>query len=322
VSVAVVLNPTANGGLGRVRWKALLETELAREAGLRDAEVFDGSGKGGLGRLDGWLRERLAGGARRIVAAGGDGTVNLALNALLAARGALEPAERAKLALGAVGLGSSNDFQKPFDGSGRAVAAGLRCRLDFAAARPHDVGRASVAGGGVDADLHFLINASIGVTAEANWRFNHAGPFTRALKRRWVDGAILATALRTFAAYRNLDVELALDGASPARLRLTNLGVVKNVHFSGQMRYDTPQACDDGRFGVHVCEDMSRREMLGVLKALNRGRFRGLRKTWSRQAKEVGVRAPEAFSVETDGEVIQAREARFRVLARELRVCP
>jgi diacylglycerol kinase family enzyme len=311
---AVILNPLANAGNGARRWKALLETEAARTAGLAGAALFDGSQPGGLAALPAWISERLRAGDRCFVAAGGDGTMNLALNTLLGA-----PEHDASVRFGAVGLGSSNDFQKPYSSEGRVEAAGLHCRLDFERAALVDVGRMDAP----EVRRHFLINASVGVTAEANWNFNEATGTLAWLKRSWVDGAIIATALRTFQGYRNFRATLSLDGGPARDLILTNLGVVKNIHFSGQMRYDIPQALDDGAFGVHLCEGMNRMEMIGVLSALNAGKFSGRPKTSSHQARRVEIVGLDgAFAVETDGEVIRADRATFTVLKQELCVCP
>jgi diacylglycerol kinase (ATP) len=310
---AVILNPLANAGNGRKRWKSLLESETAARAGLRDAPVFDGPPF----NLQAWVSERLRQGARRFVAAGGDGTVHAVVNALMMApeRAGIEPEA---IKLGAVGLGSSNDFQKPYLKEGREKAAGIACRLQFSQASTHDLGRATLDG----VPRFFVINASIGVTAEANWQFNEARGGLGFLKRRWVDGAIVATALSAFAKYRNFDIKLAVGDEASREVSLTNLGVVKNVHFSGQMRYDLAQAPDDGLFGVHLCEGMSRLEMVKILSALSSGRFSGIPKTSSWQASRVEAASPYLFAVETDGEVTRARQAVFENLRRELRVCP
>lgn len=333
---AVILNPRANGGNGAKRWTALLETEAARRAGLAGAALFDGGGcvdpKRVEGRLEAWLSERLRAGARNFVAAGGDGTVHLALNALLS-RPERAESRFGEIRLGAVALGSSNDFHKPHSIAGRAEAAGLRCRLDFAGARAHDVGRVEYSAaaegtdvaGGAAGTRHFLINASIGVTAEANGRFNAGRGLLGPLKRYWVDGAIVATALQTFAGYRNFQVRLSIEGSGEREVALTNLGIVKNPHFSGQMRYDLPCAPDDGRFGVHLCEGMSRLEMIQVLSALSAGRFQGIPKTESVSATTVRVRAAapgRTFSLETDGEVTPVASASFKILPREVHACP
>lgn len=312
---AVIFNPQANAGNGAHRWRAFLESDIAREAGLRDASAFDGSL--GMGQLEAWVSDRIKAGARRFVAAGGDGTVHLALNALMNTPERTE-LPRGELKLGAVGLGSSNDFQKPFGAEGRHEAAGLRCRLDFAQASPHDVGQVQTDQG----ERYFILNASVGVTAEANWSFNEARGALAHLKRRWVDGAIVVTALKTFGGYRSFDAQVTIEDESPRPVLLTNLGVVKNVHFSGQMRYDIAQARNDGFFGVHLCEGMSRLEMVGTLVALAAGKFSGRPKTSSRQAKRVDIEAAQPFAVETDGEVLRTRHARFGLLARELFVCP
>jgi diacylglycerol kinase family enzyme len=312
---AVILNPHSNAGNGARRWKQLLQTELARERGLEKAALFDGSQ--GLETLQSWVSERLRAGARYFVAAGGDGTMNLALNAVMNApeRESL-PAD--ELRFGAVGLGSSNDFQKPHSAEGRVEAAGLRCRLAFDEASMHDVGCAQT----IEASRFFLINASVGVTAEANWNFNEARGALGFLKRRWVDGAIIATALKTFQGYENFKCRLSIDESPAREVDLTNAGIVKNIHFSGQMRYDIPQARNDGLFGVHLCEGMGKLEMVGVLGALNAGKFGGRPKTSSRQAKRVEISADSPFAVETDGEVVRAKRALFTLLPGELCVCP
>ena len=94
----------------------------------------------GLDQLQGWVSGKIAEGARNFVAAGGDGTMNLALNALLNAPGRAGIASPEELRFGAVGLGSSNDFQKPYVSDGRVEAGGIHCRLDFDRATAHDIG--------------------------------------------------------------------------------------------------------------------------------------------------------------------------------------
>jgi diacylglycerol kinase (ATP) len=308
---AILLNPYANGGKGRSRWQDVRADARACALGLEQAQIYDGAPAGAAA----WVLERAQAGVRRFVAAGGDGTVHLALQALLAAQSATGE----RLALGAVALGSSNDFHKPFGAPGRACLGGRPARVDFSHAAAHDVGRVQVDDG---PPRSFLINASVGATAEANFLFNHTGPVLRVLKRTWVDGAMLWAALSTLARFRNLDARIDIEGEGPRDVRLANLGVVKNPCFAGGLRYDVPQRPDDGWFGVHLCEDLGKTGLLRTLVALRMGRFQGLPGASSRQARAVDIQADHPFAVETDGEVVRTRRARFHLLPGELLVCP
>ncbi len=317
-SAAVILNPFANAGRGLARWRRFLGSGTAEATRLGSAPIYDR-----VAGLEDWLAERLRSGPLDLVAVGGDGTVNLALNTLLALRPHVGRELIAGARFGAVGVGSSNDFHKPGDSPGRERTGGVATRLNFDGARGHDVGWARLRGAdGTSVDRAFLINASVGLTAEGNWNFNQAGSLLRFLKRATVDGAILATAFRTLAAYRNIELRVGLDGGPARSLHLTNLGVVKNPHFSGSMRYDVDQASDDGRLGVHVCEGMGLGDKLRVFSALNRGRFTGLPKTSSVRAARVDVEGAADFAVETDGEVTRARAVGFTVEEGGLLVCP
>ena len=99
-----------------------------------------------------------------------------------------------------------------------------------------------------------LNNASIGVTAEANALFNRQPGFVRGLRKVSVNAAIAMTAVKTIFLYRNIACRLSVDGGNEEEFMVTNLGIVKNPHFAGSLRYETTVQPDDGRLGVHLCE--------------------------------------------------------------------
>ncbi|HUP58551.1 MAG TPA: diacylglycerol kinase family protein, partial [Bdellovibrionota bacterium] len=178
---AVILNPRAGGGTSLRSWSEVLEDPWSRSCRLADLPRHEGDPAG----IAAWMREQLARGRSRFVACGGDGTLNLVINAALSS-----PELREGARIGALALGSSNDFHKPFDAPSRGRVAGRAARVAFGEARPHDVGRAVFDEG----SRAFAIGASVGVTAEANDLFNRGPGPVKMLKRRWVDGAILASA--------------------------------------------------------------------------------------------------------------------------------
>ena len=82
---------------------------------------------------DGAVRAALDDGIRTFIAAGGDGTVNALVDALVRLRGTIALDD---LTLGAIGLGSSNDAHKPVE---REIG-GIPVRIDAQRALPRDVG--------------------------------------------------------------------------------------------------------------------------------------------------------------------------------------
>ncbi len=290
----VVLNPGARGGRGRELWSRL-EGRVAERLRPRLVET-DLAGA--------WTRELKSAGVRIFIAAGGDGTVNLLVNALAE----LGPLDR--FVLGAVGLGSSNDFHKPY-------RAAIPLKVNPEGIGRRDVGVARyVAPDGSLRIRHFIVSAGMGVTARANAFFNSLG----ALKRRWTQAAILYSAGRTIALHRNAPARIRV-GDRTERVEISNLSVLKTPYLSGSLRFDTPVAPDDGLFAVNLCDGMRRLDLARLLVDLSLGRFLGrpCRRSWRVPAVSVETDSPE--SLELDGEVVTARGVEFRILPEKIGVC-
>jgi diacylglycerol kinase family enzyme len=301
----VALNPACRHGTGAARWTTVQRDVVARF----DADLVETDA---AARWTGSVGAALDAGVRVFIAAGGDGTVNALLNALLDAR---RPVPLGEVTLGAVGLGSSNDFHKPF----AEVLGRVPVRLRTASAR--DVGCALyVDEQGVEHQRAFLVSASIGVTAAANAFFNDGDRLLRALKRSWVGGAIAWAALRTIARHRSLPAILRMP-TGERNTELTNLSVMKSPWLSGSFSYDTPVEPSSGRFAINLCEHMGRWALLRTLAGLARGRFLGRAGTHHWSEPEVEVEAARPFDLELDGEVVRARRVRFSLWPERIQVC-
>jgi len=308
VVVVVFLNRRASYGRGGAAWDRV-RPELERRTG--PLEVVEIGSDEGVREA---VREAAGRGERAFIAAGGDGTVHTLANALV------DLGEGADVTLGAVGLGSSNDFHKPFDRG--AFVCGVPVRVDCGRAEPRDVIRVVYEEeSGRTATRCAVINASIGVAAEANAGFNEPTPFVRCVRRLSVDAAIVASVLRTLATYRDVACRIAVDGADQGAHSVSSLGIVKNPHFAGAFCYDEPVEPDDGLLGVHLCERLTRFQVLATLAALSRRRFSGRPKTRSWKGSRVSVDGERAFALEMDGEVVLARRAEFTALRKRLRCC-
>ncbi|MFG1793121.1 diacylglycerol/lipid kinase family protein [Nocardia sp. NPDC049149] len=304
------MNSKAKGG-SATRWPTVERELRERYPDLRCATPDS------VSEAEKAIRAALDAGARTVVAAGGDGTVNLVLNALMDP--STDRPRRPDTALGAIGLGSSNDFHKPF--AAERQVAGLPVRLDETRTSTVDVGKATMQlPDGSSQVRYFMLNASMGLVAEGNHAFNTAGGLVRRLKRLSVEAAILLTTVRTIAAFRPLDIEIhSADWTYPGPI--TNVGVLKTVHFAGGMRYDTGVERSDGQFDVNIWAPAGRAAIVALIAGLYRGRFSQSPLAVTRRGGAVGLRPRYASPLELDGEVTVVTSARLEVLPSVLRVC-
>lgn len=304
----VFLNPQCSYGRGRARWEALTKSLGTRIGRFQMVEMTSPRA------LVNQVSKAVADGALFLIAAGGDGTVNLLMNAILEARAA------DKVTIGAIGLGSSNDFHKPFYPG--LMLDGTPLRLNVAQTAKYDLIR--VAYEPPDGDLrvrHCLINASIGITAEGNFIFNRRLGFIMAVRRLSVNAAVMTTALKVIFSYRNLRCRLAIDGGEEKAMLVSNLGIIKNPHFAGRLCYDTDIKPADGKLGIKIYRDLTLPERIKALAAFQRGCFRGRTKALSRTGIHLTVKSDQVFVLEMDGEVVEARAARFRIVPSAVRCC-
>jgi diacylglycerol kinase family enzyme len=310
MDTCIVLNLHANNRRALTKWEKI-EFEVLDRIG--DHRFIRGMG---LHEAVEAIGREISEGVRTFVAAGGDGTVNTVLNAICTCRGDV-PLDA--FTLGAIGLGSSNDFLKPIRSENTIHGVPVKVRAD--GARPRDVGIADYAdGSGEKRRRYFIINASLGLVAAANAFFNSGGKTLGWLKRNWVEGSILYSAFNTLMDYRNFPAVLVM-GDERHETELTNLSVMKIPHVSGNFCYGMEIPPNDGLFAVNLCEGMSRREVIKTMMRLYEGIFLGLPKTRSWRAAGLRVETAELTALEMDGEVVEARDIDFTIHPESIREC-
>ena len=199
-SLAVIVNRAAHKGGAARRWPAI-EAELKRAPGSLSRRVHRGAGPCHRPRA-----RALAGGARRFVAVGGDGTVNEALNGLLDASGRLVAPDAV---LCPVPAGTANELCRALghlEHPARAyeAAAGRGSRpVDLLRVRCVDL-----AGHQVDRFGYLIV--SLGAAATISHRTSRS----RWLKKLGEIAYLLMTPVVTLG-YRHRDVAIAIDGGAP-----------------------------------------------------------------------------------------------------------
>lgn len=247
-----------------------------------------------------------------IISAGGDGSLNYILNTVI--NNFTESAKR--LYLGAIGLGSSNDFLKPFS----KKIEGIPVKINLNNSNLVDIGKVSF----IDltskrVTKYFIANASLGVTADANFLFNKGDSLLNWLKPRYVNTAIIYAALKTIIGYQNKFIKLSYLGKD-RQINATNISVVKNPNISGSFKYDQKISPDDGMLGLNYCYDMNLFGLIKILDDLRKGRFSGKPKRVSELVEYLKIETEKYLALETDGEVVMAKDIEFTIMPKSIHV--
>jgi diacylglycerol kinase (ATP) len=300
----VVVNPRSQGGRLAKRWPELAET-LTRAFPYDEAHT---TAPGDATRL---TREALRGGAQRIVAVGGDGTINEVANGFFEAGVAIAP--DASLAI--VPFGTGGDFRKtiglstdPHDAA-RTIAANHRKKIDL--------GKLELVGHDGTPLVRMFINiASFGVSGHLDRMINESS------KKLPGKLGYLISGTRATLSYKNQRVQLRFDGQDRIDVTAYNVAVANGRFFGGGMKIAPDAEIDDGMFDVTVVGDLSIARLLtGFARQVYSGAHLKTKGVSVRRAKVVEaepVDPNDHVEFDVDGEHLGRLPARFELVPSAL----
>jgi YegS/Rv2252/BmrU family lipid kinase len=299
----VIVNPKSQGGKLGKRWTEIAET-------LGRAFPFDEAITQGPGDATRLTREALRGGAERIVAIGGDGTVNETVNGFFDDAG--QPiAPNAAFAL--IPFGTGGDFRRTFHlpteiaDAAKVVAADHKKKID--------VGRLTFrTHAGEPATRMFANIASFGVSGVVDRLVNESGKKLGRLSFLW------ATARATLS-YKNQRVQLVFDGGDRVDATINTVAVANGRFFGGGMMVAPDAEADDGVFDVVALGDLGFSDLLVSGRRIYKGTHLTMDKVSARRAKVVEAEPVETGGVvelDVDGEALGRLPAKFEILPSSL----
>lgn len=304
----IILNTKSGGGTAVKKWKSICQVLQ-----------FNGSTKtfviGKNGSLDRFILDSVKKGETDFIIAGGDGSINYFLNRCI---DLLKLTELEKIKLGAIGIGSSNDFHKPF--LQQNVLNSIPHKLNFKEAISRDVGCIQYECDDKILKKYFLINASLGITAEGNNFFNNPDFILRFLKKLNTQTAIIYTILKNILTYKNFKIKMEVNNESFIA-NISNLGILKSPYFTGKLRFQSDPLLNNGLFDVHLYSSLSKIKLLKLFYNLSNGKSDNSlnKKFW--RTNRIKISSEKEFAVEFDGEVITTKCAEFSVIPELITVC-
>ena len=260
------------------------------------------------------VRAALSEGHHEIVAVGGDGTINEAVNGFFDAGGPLVP----DAVFGFVTSGTGGDFRKTFDlapGYDAAIA-----RLREARVRTIDIGKLTCLS--LDGQPVVRYFANIG-------SFGLSGVIVNAVNRSSIAklfGGRFAFGFHSAAAmllHRDRAVRIRVDGDFDEITTISTVAIANGQFFGGGMRVAPRAQPDDGMFDVVIMGGAPKTRALSEMKKIYTGEHIGLpgvRAIKGRKivAAPVAETAGHAVLIEVDGECAGRLPATFELLPRAL----
>ncbi|HZN10970.1 MAG TPA: diacylglycerol kinase family protein [Blastocatellia bacterium] len=240
-------------------------------------------------------------GCDRLFVAGGDGTLNEALNGVAGVAGGL-----AQVTFGLIPLGTGNDF---------AAALGLPEDVEGAL----DVllaGRTQTSDVGVLNGRHFINTSSGGFIAEVS---DAVDPRLKTLAGKF---AFVIGGAQVLFDYEPVGARLRGVGAGgeiARELRLEMFAVCNSRRLGGGRMMAPNALIDDGELDICLFAEMPTLEFIALLARVSGGDHLGDERVTYFRAAELEMQFDRRIKVNTDGEVLEAEVCRYHVLPRAAR---
>lgn len=308
----VIVNPRAGGGRAGRRWPSLRQ-QLETLVGAFSFAITDHPG-----HATALTRRALRGPYTRIVAVGGDGTLNEVVNGFFEAGHPLRP----EALLVPITCGTGGDFRRSLGVPDAEV--GTPSALARDRSRVIDVGTLTYTDDdGTSTTRHFINIASFGMGGAVDQTVQRV-PFRPVLGGTALGGPLsyLYAIVLALIRYRNQPVELQIDGASKGIFTIRNVAVANGRYFGGGLQIAPHAALDDGVFDVVVLGDLSRTDLLRHARRFYEGTHEQLDAVTTFRGRSITA-IPHTSSpvlLDVDGEPLGHLPATFEIVPRALRI--
>ncbi|HEX7055990.1 MAG TPA: diacylglycerol kinase family protein [Bacilli bacterium] len=296
--IGFIVNPVSGNGRGKKTWKKIARA-LAKENRPYEVLFTEKPGDASV------YAQRMASAQtfRKIVALGGDGTVNEVITGLFQAN--------SMLPFGHIPAGSGNDFAR-----GHLIPKDQMeaLKLLFADTKPLSIDILSLRQG--------IAASSIG----AGFDGKVAQETNRAAYKKWLNRiglgflAYFLTVVRVLFAYKPVSVELVVDGETFVYPDVWLVATANIPYIGGGMKICPTARPDDGQAEICIVNRIGKLEFLRVFPLVYSGKHAMHPAVHFHRGSHILIRSETPLAVHKDGEFAGETPLEIRVLANALPV--
>lgn len=298
----VIVNPNAGRGRGLKDWRLI--SSLLQKYHFSFHPEFTNAKKHAIElTLNG-----IAHGYRRIIAVGGDGTMNEVVNGCFEQK----VCPQRSLSIGMITVGTGNDWGKMF-GIPSNYEEAIRILKRYNTIL-QDTGVVQYFLGEEKEKRYFINIAGLGFDALVARR-------TNAQKEKGMGGKTLYfwNLLTSLITYRHISANIVIDGKKyDNKLFTMSLGIGK---YSGGGMMQTPNAVpDDGLFDITVINKIGKGDVIRSIKMLYNGTILNHPKVDGYTGKDVMIETEKLIHLEADGESLGHSPLEFKIIPKSINV--
>jgi YegS/Rv2252/BmrU family lipid kinase len=299
----VIVNPKAGSGKGLTDWP-IISNQMNR-SGVDFSCVFT-EHKYHAVEL---TVKAIHDGYRKLVAIGGDGTINEIVNGLFIQQN-VKPSE---VSLAVIPAGTGNDWLRMFgipDTYSQAVESIVNHRTIL-----QDVGLISFYETRIKHQRYMANVAGMGFDAMVNRLFNHLKDEGRYSKNMYLSGTF-----KTLLSYRPKHFTVKVDGQLVFEGDVLSAAVGIGKYNGGGMNQMPNAVVDDGLFDVTIVKQMNPLKVLYHFRKLYNGKIYRISKVIARQGKQIYIDTLPESPIEIDGEAMGYSPFTFELIPQSIKV--
>ncbi|ACL70338.1 diacylglycerol/lipid kinase family protein [Halothermothrix orenii] len=302
-TILAIVNPVSAGGRTGKKWPKYFKK--FQSCGLSIKPVYTCY----PGHATTIVRQGFKEGYKKVMAVGGDGTINEVVNGFFKGKDLINP--EARLIVFSRGTGS--DFIKSLGITSKfkdIINIIKNGEVEFI-----DVGLVTYVTHKGNRDSRYFINlADVGIGSETVYEVNKGdkvlgGPIT-----------YLLGLFKVLARYKNKVIKLIVDEKEILNERINSIMVANGKYFGGGIKIAPTASLRDGLFDLVVLKDLNRKEILSNLVKAFKGLHLSHPKVDSLSCQKVIIDSGEQVLLEIDGESIGRLPATFEIIGRRLPV--
>lgn len=298
----VIVNPNAGGGQAKKDWPKI--QELLRIKNLD----FDYSLTSHQRHAIKLSMNALKAGYRKLIAVGGDGTINEIVNGIMESSIA-----KTDIRLGVIMIGTGNDWGRMFN-----IPNDYEKAIDLIIKEHYfsqDVGKVEYYLQDQKQSRYFINTAGLGFDAMVVEHANKAKDMGKSSKFSYI-----LTLLKTLMKYKKLDVNIQLSGRplQGSQLFTMSIGIGK---YSGGGMMQVPDALpDDGFFDIMIVNQIRKGKIIRKIKKLYDGNIGKIKEVQLLRTDQIEVQSQDLLLLQVDGESLGHAPFLFQVAQEQLNV--